>query len=435
MNKKQTDVLVVGFALFAMFFGAGNLIFPPYLGVISGDKWILAMLGFLITGIGLPLMGIVAVATSGTSINDLADRVHPKFGPILGTIIMIIIGPLFAIPRTAATTFEIAVRPIAPGANNLIFILIFFAITLYFAIKPASVVDNIGKILTPVLLIVLLIIIAKGIITPVGDMAVLSEPATFPKGFTEGYQTMDALGSVILAGIVINSIIAKGYTEKSQTISMAIKAGIIAAAGLSVVYVGLMYLGAGMSSTFDGTVERTTLIITITETLLGGVGKYALGITVGLACLTTAIGLTSAAGDFFSGITNGKLSYKMVTIVTVVMSAIIASMGVEKIIAFSVPILCLSYPVVIVLIVMSVTLGKVVKSRAPFAGAVLGAFLVSFVDFLIGMGAQSPILLSIQSSMPLSGAGFGWVVPTIVLSIIFTLFDKMRQKQTAGDNA
>lgn len=435
MNKKQTDVLVVGFALFAMFFGAGNLIFPPYLGVIAGDNWMLAMLGFLITGIGLPLMGIVAVATSGTSINDLADRVHPKFGPILGSVIMIIIGPLFAIPRTAATTFEIAMRPILPGANNLIFILIFFAITLYFAIKPASVVDNIGKILTPVLLIVLLIIIAKGVITPVGDMAVLSEPAKFSKGFTEGYQTMDALGSVILAGIVINSIIAKGYTEKSQTVSMAIKAGVIAAAGLTVVYVGLMYLGAGMSSTFDGTVERTTLIITITETLLGGVGKYALGITVGLACLTTSIGLTSAAGDFFSNITNGKLSYKMVTIVTVIMSAIIASMGVEKIIAFSVPILCLSYPVVIVLIVMSVVLGGKVKSRAPFAGAVFGAFAVSFVDFMIGMGAQSPILLSIQSSMPFAAAGFGWIVPSIALAIIFTIFDKMRQKEVASDNA
>ncbi|MGL5258355.1 MAG: branched-chain amino acid transport system II carrier protein [Proteocatella sp.] len=435
MNKKHTDVIVVGFALFAMFFGAGNLIFPPYLGVIAGDNWTLAMLGFLVTGIGLPLMGIVAVATSGTSINDLADKVHPKFGPILGSVIMIIIGPLFAIPRTAATTFEIAMRPILPDANNLVFILIFFAITLYFAIKPASVVDNIGKILTPVLLVVLLIIIAKGVITPVGDMATIAEPAKFSRGFTEGYQTMDALGSVILAGIVINSIIAKGYTEKSQTVSMAIKAGVIAAAGLAVVYVGLMYVGAGMSSTFDGTVERTTLIITITETLLGGVGKYALGITVGLACLTTAIGLTSAAGDFFSGITKGKLSYKMVTIITVVMSAIIASMGVEKIIAFSVPILCLSYPVVIVLIVMSVTLGRVIKSRAPFAGAVFGAFAVSFVDFMIGMGAQSPILLSIQSSMPLASAGFGWIIPSVALAIIFAIFDKMRQKQTASDNA
>lgn len=435
MNKKQTDVLVVGFALFAMFFGAGNLIFPPYLGVIAGDQWPLAMLGFLITGIGLTLMGIVAVAKSGTSINDLADRVHPKFGPILGTVVMIIIGPLFAIPRTAATTFEIAIRPIASGANNIVFILIFFAITLYLAIKPASVVDNIGKILTPVLLAVLLLMIGKGIISPVGDIATVAEPATFPRGFTEGYQTMDALGSVILASIVINSIIAKGYTDKNERVKMTIKAGVIAAVGLSVVYLGLMYLGAGMSSTFDGTVERTTLIITMTEMILGSAGKYALGLIVGLACLTTSIGLTSAAGDFFSEISKGKLSYKMVVIVTTVISAFIATMGVEKIVSFSVPILCLSYPVVIVLIVMSVVLGGKVKSRAPFAGAVLGAFIVSFIDFMIGMGAQSPILLSIQSSMPLASAGFGWIVPTIVLSIIFTLFDKMRQKQTVSDNA
>lgn len=435
MNKKQTDVLVVGFALFAMFFGAGNLIFPPYLGVIAGGQWPLAMLGFLVTGIGLTLMGIVAVANSGTSINDLADRVHPKFGPILGSVIMIIIGPLFAIPRTAATTFEIAIRPIAPGANNIIFILIFFAITLYFAIRPASVVDNIGKILTPILLVVLLLIIGKGIINPIGDVATLSEPAKFSRGFTEGYQTMDALGSVILAGIVINSIIAKGYTEKSERVKMTIKAGIVAAIGLSVIYVGLMYLGASLSSTLDGTVERTTLIIMMTEMALGAAGKYALGATVGLACLTTSIGLTSAAGDYFSKLTNNKLSYQMVAIATVVMSAVIATMGVEKIISFSVPILCLSYPVIIVLIVMTVTVGNITTSRAPFAGAVTGAFIVSFIDFLIGLGAQSPILLSIQSAMPLAGAGFGWLVPSVVLAIIFTIFDKMRQKEVASDNA
>lgn len=435
MNKKKTDVVVVGFALFAMFFGAGNLIFPPYLGIIAGSNWPMAMAGFLVTGIGLTLMGIVAIAISGTSINDMADKVHPKFGPILGSVIMIIIGPLFAIPRTAATTFEIAMLPIMPGANNLIFIFIFFAITLYFAIKPAAVVDNIGKILTPVLLIVLLIIIGKGIITPIGQAAVLSEPVGFGRGFSEGYQTMDTLGSVILASIVIESIIAKGYTDKKTRVSMTIKAGIIAAAGLAVVYVGLMYVGSGLSGTFDGTVERTALIITITETLLGGFGKYALGMTVGLACLTTSIGLTSAAGDFFSNLTKGKLSYQAVAIATVVMSALIASMGVEKIISFSVPILCLVYPVVIVLIVMTVTMGAKVKSRAPYAGAVAGTFVISFIDFLIGVGVKSPMLLSIQSSLPFASAGFGWLVPAIVTSIIFIVVSKVSQKEVASDNA
>lgn len=435
MSKKQKDILVVGFALFAMFFGAGNLIFPPYLGIISGDNWLMAMLGFLVTGIGLTLMGIVAVAKTGTSINDLADRVHPKFGAILGSVIMIIIGPLFAIPRTAATTFEIAVKPVFPEASNLLFIVIFFAITLYFAIRPASVVDNIGKLLTPVLLVVLLLIVGNGIINPIGDISALPEPATFSKGFTEGYQTMDALASVIFAGIIINSITTKGYTDKNERVSMTIKAGIVAAVGLSVIYGGLMYLGANLSSTFGADVERTALIITITEMVLGSAGKYVLGITVGLACLTTSIGLTSASGDFFSKITGGKLSYSVVSIATVVISALIATMGVERIVSFSVPILCLSYPVVIVLIVMTVVFGNKLTSRAPFAGAVLGAFLVSFVDFLIGMGASSPLLLSFQKAMPLAGAGFGWLVPSIFLSVIFAIFDKLLQKQVVIDKA
>lgn len=434
MNKKS-DVVVVGFALFAMFFGAGNLIFPPYLGVISGSNWPLAMGGFLITGIGLTLMGIVAIAISGTSINDMADRVHPKFGAVLGSVIMIIIGPLFAIPRTAATTYEIAITPIVPGFSNIIFIIIFFAITLYFAIKPASVVDNIGKILTPILLVVLLIIIGKGIISPIGEIANISSGAGFSRGFTEGYQTMDALGSVILASIIIESIIAKGYTDKKTRVSMTIKAGVIAAVGLMVVYVGLMYVGSTVSGTFDAGVERTTLIIAITEAILGSFGKYALAVTIGLACLTTSIGLTAAAGKFFNDLSKGKLSYNLIVIATVVSSAMIASMGVEKIISFSVPILCLVYPVVIVLIVMTVFFRERITSRAPYAGAVFGAFVISFLEFLTNVGAKSPALVSIQKSLPFASAGFGWIVPSIIMSIIFVVVDKMMQKDTAQENA
>lgn len=434
MNKKS-DVIVVGFALFAMFFGAGNLIFPPYLGVISGSGWPLAMGGFLITGIGLTLMGIVAIAISGTSINDMAERVHPKFGALLGSVIMIIIGPLFAIPRTAATTYEIAMVPTMPGFSNILFIIIFFAITLYFSIRPASVVDNIGKVLTPVLLVVLLIIIGKGIMNPIGEIAVLSEGVGFSRGFTEGYQTMDALGSVILASIIIESIIAKGYTDKKTRVSMTIKAGIIAAVGLTVVYVGLMYVGATVAGTFDAGVERTALMIAITEELLGGFGKYALAVTIGLACLTTSIGLTAAAGKFFNDISKGKLSYNLIVISTVLVSAAIASLGVEKIISFSVPILCLVYPVVIVLIVMTVFLREKLTSRAPYAGAVTGAFALSFIEFLISMGAKSSVLISFRDSLPFAEAGFGWIVPSIVMSIIFVIFDKMLQKDTVQENA
>lgn len=435
MSKKQKDILVVGFALFAMFFGAGNLIFPPYLGIISGDNWLISLLGFLVTGIGLTLMGIVAVAKTGTSINDLADKVHPKFGAILGSVIMIIIGPLFAIPRTAATTFEIAVKPVLPEASNILFIIIFFAVTLYFAIKPASVVDNIGKLLTPILLVVLLLIIGNGILNPIGNSIALPVPATFSKGFTEGYQTMDALASVIFAGIIINSIMAKGYTDKKERVNMTIQAGVVAALGLSIIYGGLMYLGASLSSEFGADVERTTLIITITEMILGNAGKYVLGLTVGLACLTTSIGLTSASGDFFNKITKGKLSYSVVAVSTVAISALIATMGVENIVSFSVPILCLSYPVVIVLIVMTVVFGNKLNSRAPFAGAVLGAFLVSFIDFLIGMGASVPLLLSIQKTLPFASSGFGWLIPSIVLAVIFAIFDKLKQTQLAINKA
>ncbi|MGL5439022.1 MAG: branched-chain amino acid transport system II carrier protein [Filifactoraceae bacterium] len=430
MKNKTKDVIVVGFALFAMFFGAGNLIFPPYLGTIAGDTWLAAMSGFVITGVGLTLMAVVAVAISGTSVNDLADRVHPKFGAVLGTVIMIIIGPLFAIPRTAATTFEIAIKPTIPGFNNLIFIAIFFAITLYLVIRPASVVDKIGKVLTPVLLIVLLGIIVKGVITPIGDIVSVENSARFSRGFVEGYQTMDALGAVILAGIVIKSIQDKGYTDKKERVAMTIKAGIIAAVGLAVVYLGLLYVGAGTSSIYDASVERTDLIISITEGLLGGVGKYALAITVGLACLTTSVGLTAAAGDFFSDISKGKLSYNLVVISTVIISAAIASVGVSKIIGFSVPILSLVYPIVIVLVVMTLALGTVIKSRAPFAGAVFATFIVSFMEFLVNVGIGVDAIKPIIASLPLVNLGFSWIIPAIVGGALFGAVDKIINRET-----
>lgn len=431
MSKKNKDILVIGFALFAMFFGAGNLIFPPYLGVIAGSNWVLAMTGFVITGVGITLLAVIAVALNGTSVNDLADRVHPKFGAVLGTVIMIIIGPLFAIPRTAATTFEIAIQPLLPGFNNVLFIAIFFAVTLYLVIRPASVVDKIGKILTPVLLGVLLLIIGKGIVSPLGEFMVLDNPAGFANGFVEGYQTMDALGAVILAGIVIKSIQEKGYTEKKERVQMAVKAGIIAAIGLCVVYVGLLYVGATASAVYDGSVERTRLIIEITENLLGGAGKYALAITVALACLTTSVGLTTAAGEFFETITNGKLKYNFVTVSTVIISAFIASVGVSKIVGFSVPILSLVYPVVIVLVGMSLIFGNIIKSRAPFAGAVLATFIVSMMEFLISIGIGSEILVQVIDILPFGNLGFAWMLPAVLGGILFYVID--RAKNGKGD--
>ncbi|MDF2591174.1 MAG: brnQ [Clostridia bacterium] len=421
MNKKTlTDVVVVGFALFAMFFGAGNLIFPPSLGLMAGDKWGLALIGFLLTGVGMPLLGILAVSKSGGSMEKFAGKVSPTFAKILGTVIMLAIGPLLAIPRTGATTFEMGIQPIFPNASPIIVSVVFFAITLLFVISPSKVIDSIGKVLTPVLLITIGVIIFKGVTTPVGEFAVTNLANPFSTGFTEGYQTMDALGSIVLTGIVISGLIAKGYTERKEQMKLTVLSGIVAATGLLLVYGGLMYLGATAVNVFPADMAKTDLIINITSLLLGDWGKIALGLVVGLACLTTAIGLTATAGEFFSKLSNNKLSYRTVVILITLFSAIVSNAGVETIVKFAVPLLVTVYPVAIALIVLSI-FDSFIKRRGVYIGAVFGALLVSLFDALAAIGINITSVQGIINMLPFSNQGFGWIAPAVACALIGAL--------------
>lgn len=414
MNKKTfNDVIVIGFALFAMFFGAGNLIFPPSLGLMAGNKWVTALIGFLLTGVGMPLLGVLAVSKSGGSIEKFAGKVSPTFAKILGTVVMLAIGPLLAIPRTGATTFEMAVKPIFQNANPIVASIIFFTITLFFTISPSKVIDNIGKILTPILLVTVGIIIFKGITTPVGELAVTNFTNPFSRGFTEGYQTMDALASIVLTSIVTAGIIAKGYTDQKQQIKLTVLSGIVAASGLLLVYGGLMYLGATAVNIFPADVAKTDLIINITGLLMGGWGKIALGLTVGLACLTTAIGLTATAGEFFSKLSNNRVSYRTVVILITLFSTIVSNAGVETIVNLAVPLLVTVYPVVIVLITLSI-FDNLIKNRGVYIGAVYGALFVSLFDALAGIGVNITSVRGIINMLPFADQGFYWIAPAVI---------------------
>ncbi|SDK86930.1 branched-chain amino acid transport system II carrier protein [Natronincola ferrireducens] len=428
MHKQTRDVIVVGFALFAMFLGAGNLIFPPSLGFITGDNWILAMFGFLLTGVGMPLLGIIAVSRAGGTVDHLANKVNPVFAKILGAMIMLAIGPLLAIPRTGATTFEIGIQPLFPEVSSILVSIIFFSITLFFSLNPTNVVDKIGKVLTPCLLIVLGIIIYKGVTAPLGLPVTTNLGQTFSIGFTEGYQTMDALGSVILAGIVISSIVQRGYTNTKDQIKLTIQAGLIAAIGLGVVYGGLIYLGATASGLFTTDTTKSQLIIGITQELLGSFGTVALAISVSLACLTTSIGLTATAGEYFNKLSNGRLSYKSIVIATVVFSGVFANIGVEKIVRLAIPILVTLYPIVIVLIVMNI-FDVYIPRKSAYPGAVFGALIVSLFDALSTVGIEFSYITNLIARLPLANQGFGWLIPAVVGTMVTMIFIKPRQKQ------
>ncbi|CDF57638.1 branched-chain amino acid transport system II carrier protein [Thermobrachium celere] len=424
--KKFQDVLVIGLALFAMFFGAGNLIFPPYIGLISGDKWYMSLLGFLLTGIGLPLIGIIVMSKNEGKFENFAGKVGTNFSKGLGIIIMLAIGPLLAIPRTGATTYEMAIKPIFPTVNPIIVTSIYFAINLYLVINPSSVVDKIGKILTPVLLTMLAIIIFKGISTPIGSPIVTDIQNPFSKAFAEGYQTMDALASTVFAGIVIGSVVAKGYKDTKDQIRLTLMSGVIAALGLLLVYGGLMYLGATASGLYGADISKTQLTIAITERLLGTFGKVALGVAVGFACLTTSVGLTATAGDFFSNLTNNRISYKAVVIIVTVFSAVVSNFGVEKIVKLAVPLLVTVYPVVIVLIVLNI-FDEFIKNKNCYAGAVYLTLIISIVDGLAAIGLNLKGVQNFVAKLPFASAGFAWILPAIIGLIIPLIFSRKQE--------
>ncbi len=413
MNTKNKDIIVTGFALFAMFFGAGNLIFPPYLGVITGDKFLIGVIGFILADAGLSLLAILAAAKTDGDTKKAFGRAGKNFAVILGSAIMICLGPLLAIPRTAATTFEMGANPLIPGLNPVLFSTIFFALVLVLTIKPSKVVDIIGSYLTPALLVCLLVIIAVGIIKPIGSISEASIQNVFNEGILQGYQTLDALGAICLSTVLIKNLVQKGYKKEQDRVSILLKAGVIATVGLVIVYGGLTYLGATVSSVYDATVTQSTLIVAITISLLGTPGKIILSVIVTLACLTTAIGLTSATAEYFSKLTKNKLKYEHIVIIVCLLSLVISTLGVGTIIKISAPILSLIYPATIVLIVVTI-FNKYFKNDNVVKGATYVALLMGILMAGNDLGMNFDFI----NLLPFANLGFCWVVPAIIGGLI-----------------
>ena len=242
---KKKDVILTGFALFAMLFGAGNLIFPPVVGFTNGDNWIVSAIGFILTGAGFPLLAIIAAAVAGKDLDSFATRVSPLFSKIFNIALILSIGPLLALPRTGATAFEMMVPQNIENFQiyKFGFLTIFFAVTILFSLKSSKVVDRVGAILTPILLIVLAIIIFKGVFSPIGEPKIMGAATPFKYGFLNGYQTMDTLAAIVFSEIILKSIRkGRNISEKAE-FSFLIKASFIAIGGLTIVYGGLVYIG------------------------------------------------------------------------------------------------------------------------------------------------------------------------------------------------
>lgn len=423
MNKSIKDSLIIGLALFAMFFGSGNLIFPPFLGKTVGNDFFTAILGFVITGVGLPLMGILACAKINGTFKEMSNPVSKAFSIIVTTSIILAIGPMLAIPRTAATTYELSILPLFPNVKMLPVIIIYFIITLLFVLRPSSLIDNIGKLLTPLLLLILIIIITKGVLSPIGPIINTNAKNVFSSSLIEGYQTMDAIASVIFSSIILSSVRAKGYSKVSDIIKITSLSGIIAVIGLGIIYGGLLYLGSQTASIFPQDITKTQLVTNIVEKVLGNTGIIFLSIVVALACLTTSIGLTSSAAKYFSDLFNNKISYTFNAIIISIVSILIAMLGVDTIVTLAVPILQILYPIVMVLVIMTL-LGKLVKNNSVLKATVYTTLIISILDNVKTIGFNISLIADLISYIPLSKQGFSWVIPALIAFIISSICTK-----------
>ena len=408
MNRKK-EVLILGFALFAMFFGAGNLIFPPSLGIDMGKDWLVAGIGFLLTGVGLPLLGVLAFTKVGR-LEDFSVKISSRFNTLYCTALVFVIGPLFAIPRTGSTTFEMGVLPSFPNVNPLVLSIItsiaFFGITLILVIKESKITDIIGKFLTPIILIILAAIAFLGITGNIGTPVDKNITGVFAKGFVSGYQTMDALASVIFGVVIVKGLEGKGIVEEKEQRYFLSGSALIAAIGLGLIYFSLMYLGARVSGV--GAFSTTSAALYLAEITLGSAGKIAFGICVATACLTTSVGLVAIASDWFARFT--PISYKMWSVIICVFSGVMAIGGVDFIIKLSIPVLCILYPVTIILILLNV-FG--VKHVLVYRTATYTTLVVIILEEVFSKILHVTPVTNFLAKIPMAESGFVWVVPCL----------------------
>ncbi|MEG9531884.1 branched-chain amino acid transport system II carrier protein [Mannheimia indoligenes] len=424
------NTFIVGFMLFAIFFGAGNLIFPPKLGLDSGVDFLPSIIGFVITGVGLPLLGIaVSGYYQGGYKEALSKNVHPYFSLLFLMAIYLTIGPFFAIPRTGATAYQMAVVPFIGESSTvslLIFTLVYYLIAVWFSLNPSTVVDRIGAILTPVLLVAILALVVKAVILLGGNelpaVATKADPETpLFTGIVEGYLTMDALASITFSVIVISAIKAKGIGGK-DLIKQTSMAGVIAAIALAAIYISLAWIGNHYPISAETLAELnakgqnigTFILNSVATDTFGEFGRTLLGVIVTLACLTTSIGLIVTTSEYFNEVFP-KISYKVYVLIFTLISFGIANQGLDFVISKSVPVLLVLYPIAMtVIFLMFIN----IFIRLPLLAQRLPLALVTIVSILSVGGVE------VINALPLKSISMEWIPFAIAGTVIGYLLGK-----------
>ncbi len=419
-NLSRKDLVLVSLMLFSLFFGAGNLIFPPFLGQSAGTATWVTMLGFFITAVGFPVLGVVAVAKS-SGLHSLASRVNPLFATVFTVLIYLSIGPGLGIPRAGSLPFEMAVRPFMPEglvSHDLalfIYTFIFFLVAYWLCLSPSKLVDRMGKVLTPTLLILISVIFIASVFNPLGSYGEVTGTyvdSPFVSGFLDGYMTMDTIAALNF-GIVISLVIkSKGIKEEKAIVKNSVKAGIFAGGLLIIIYSMLAHLGATSGGRFGATENGAQTLANVMLYIFGDGGAVLLAVIFTLACLTTCVGLITSCSQYFVTL-NKKVSYKTWVRILSLSSMVLANMGLTKILKVSVPVLDAIYPVAIVLIVLAMC-DKFFKGNQMVYGVTIGiTTCVSVIYALSNASVNISFLENMVKWLPLYDKGLGWALPAL----------------------
>lgn len=420
------QMLALGLLLFAMFLGAGNTIFAPMVGQAAGSEMWIPMSGFLITGVGLVLLAIVALTMAGGTVEQLASRVHPVYSFVFCILLFLALGPLYVNPRTTSVVYEISVKPIlgpelTQGAWPLIiFSVIFTLLGVYLSLTPSKLVDRVGKVITPIFSVLLIIVVVKSLITPMGELHPAVDPykdGAFIKGFTEGYLTMDALAALVFAGVFIQSIRGQGITTRKGISFTFLKAGIITVIGLALLHISLAWIGGSSVDSIGRPDNGGTVIAEAARTLLSYPGVLMIGLVIFLTGITTLVACLTAVADYFAK-QFPKVSYKAWVWIHATVGLVIANFGLQAVLSAALPILFLLYPLGMTLIVLALLDRFFGGRRAVYVGATIGAGSIAILDAVKASGNFVDELNGFFSWLPMFADNGGWIIPAVLGGVI-----------------
>lgn len=431
-NRLTTrDILALGFMTFALFVGAGNIIFPPMVGIQSGEHVWIAALGFLITAVGLPVITVIALARVGGGIDALSTPIGRTAGIVLATVCYLAVGPLFATPRTATVSFEVGIAPLTgDGALPLfIYSLLYFALVILISLYPGKLLDTVGHFLAPLKIIALAVLGVAALLWPAGGMAPATDAyqhAAFSSGFVNGYLTMDTLGALVFGIVIVNAARSRGVSEAKLLTRYTILAGLIAGVGLTLVYLSLFRLGSDSASLVDQNVNGAAILHAYVQHTFGDTGSLFLAALIFVACMVTAVGLTCACAEFFEQYL--PLSYRQLVFILGLFSMLVSNLGLSHLIQISVPVLTAIYPPCIVLILLSFTLKWWQKSGRIIAPTMLISLLFGIID-AAKSSEMASLLPGFVQRLPLADQGLSWLPPSLAMLVLVAIYDRTLGRQ------